>query len=182
MRCITLEYRLTTGFLPRKLFAQPLSARIVRFKETFANSMRIRASHEAVQLICTCLLCIGHTLYTQLCPCNVDHASSSPVSRNVKTPRSLCRTGTREKRRSKEVSLDTRCAQIKDASTIVPFSLSTLFLELAAPVDASFHALRVISYVSHYTSFVQCDCMFTLHAFIRHIGWTDLKKFFFLNS
>lgn len=45
--------------------------------------------------------------------------------------------------------------QIKDASTIVPFSLSTsLFLELAAPVDASFHALQAISYVSHYTSFV----------------------------
>lgn len=95
--------------------------------------MRIRASHEAVQLICTCLLCIGHTLYIRS---YVDHASSSPLQRE-NCPVSLCRTGTREKRRSKEVSLDTRCAQIKDAYTIVPFSLWTLFLELAAPVDAS---------------------------------------------
>lgn len=109
---ITFEYRSTTGSPPRKLFAQPLSARIVvRFKETFAKPMRTRAGHEAVQLICTCLLCIGHTLYTQLCPCNVDHASSSPLQPGKNCPVSLCRTGTREKRRSKEVSLDTHVAR-----------------------------------------------------------------------
>ena len=113
MRCIALEYRLTTGFLPRKLFAQPLSARIVRFKETFADSMRIRAGHEAVQLICTCLLCIGHTLYTQ--PVSLQcRPRFFPllVSRNVKKllPGRFVEPG-QKKRRSKEVSLDTRCAE-----------------------------------------------------------------------